>query len=478
MSATPNPPRPAGMWPADRLRVLVVDDEADVRLGLRMLIESLAAEVREAAGGEEALEVLASWTPQLMVTDITMGEVSGMDLLSHVRDHHPEIKVLMMTGYGTIELAVEAMRRGAAHFITKPFDNQEILAEVERHGREALVAERVRRLRAAGVERPTTLVSEDPSMARVLRLVQQVAPTAMPVLIRGESGTGKELIARSIHEHGRDPKLPFLPVNSAALPDTLLESELFGHVKGAFTGADSQRQGIFAKARGGTVFLDEIALMSPAFQGKLLRVLQQRTVIPLGSSTPRPVDFRLVAATNTSLLDRIAEGTFRQDLYYRLRVMTIDLPPLRERPGDIVPLAMYFVATYAEQTGLPPGKLPSLTPDALEELRRHRWPGNVRELENSIQRALILCGGEEIRAHHLRLEEEGDLWSPESVESLSYEDGKQKALAAFRRRIVERALSATGGNVTRAAEMCDLTRAAFQRIMRSLDLDRRQFTSG
>ncbi len=463
---------------ADRLRVLVVDDEADVRLGLRLLIESLDAEVREASSGEEALEVLETWTPQLMVTDITMGAVSGMDLLRHVREHHPEIKVLMISGYGTIELAVEAMRRGAAHFITKPFDNREILSEVERHGREALVAEQVRRMRAAGADWPTAIVSEDPNMAHVLRLVQQVAPTTMPVLIRGDSGTGKELIARSIHEHGRDPGLPFLPVNTAALPDSLLESELFGHVKGAFTGADSQRQGIFAKARGGTVFLDEIGLMSPAFQGKLLRVLQQRVVIPLGSSTPKTVDFRLVAATNSNLLDRIAEGTFRQDLYYRLRVMTIDLPPLRDRPGDIVPLAMHFVATYAEQAGLPPGKLPSLTRGAVEELRRHRWPGNVRELENCIQRALILANGEAIHAHHLRLEDDGDLWSAETVENLSYEEGKQKALGAFRRQIAERALSATGGNVTRAAEMCDLTRAAFQRIMRSLDLDRSQFTSG
>ncbi len=463
---------------ADRLRVLVVDDEDDVRLGLRLLIESLDAEVREAASGEQALEVLETWTPQLVVTDITMGAVSGMDLLCHVREHHPEIRVLMITGYGTIELAVEAMRRGAAHFITKPFDNREILSEVERHGREALIAEQVRRMRAAGAEWPTTIVSEDPKMARVLQLVRQVAPTTMPVLIRGDSGTGKELVARSIHEHGRVPDLPFLAVNTAALPDTLLESELFGHVKGAFTGADSQRQGIFVKARGGTVFLDEIGLMSPAFQGKLLRVLQQRTVIPLGSSTQKTVDFRLVAATNCNLLDRIAEGTFRQDLYYRLQVVTIDLPPLRERPGDIVPLARHFVATYAEQAGLPPGRLPTLTRGALDELRRHHWPGNVRELENSIQRALILAGGEAIHGHHLRLDDQGGFWSAEAVESLSYEDGKQKALEAYRRHIAERALSATGGNVTRAAEMCDLTRAAFQRIMRSLDLDRRRFTSG
>lgn len=459
----------------DRLRVLVVDDEADVRLGLRLLIESLAAEVREAASGEEALEILGGWTPHLIITDITMDGISGMDLLGHVRDHQPGIRVLMITGYGTIELAVEAMRRGAVHFISKPFDNREILVEVERQGREALIAERVRGMTIAAGRRPAEIVAEDPRMVAVLDLVRQVAPTAMPVLIQGESGTGKELVARALHESSRDPSLPFLAVNSAGLPDSLLESELFGHLKGAFTGANNDREGIFAQARGGTVFLDEVGLMSPAFQGKLLRVLQERTVIPLGSSTPKPVDFRLVAATNRSLRDRIEEGDFREDLYYRLRVVTIDIPPLRERPRDIVPLAMHFLARYSADVGLPADRRPDLTADALEELTRHRWPGNVRELENSIQRALILSRGEAVRAHHLSLHEETQPWSEEIVETLSYEEGKQKALETFRRRIVERALRATGGNVTRAAETCGLTRAAFQRIMRSLDVDRRQF---
>ncbi len=467
----------SGAQTEDRLRVLVVDDEADVRLGLRLLSESLGAEVREAASGEQALEVLGGWTPHVMLTDITMDGMSGMELLRHVNEHHVDVKVLMITGYGTIELAVEAMRRGAAHFITKPFDNAEILVEVQHHGREALIAERVRRLKAGGERRPTMIITEDPRMAAILDLVEQVGPTEMPVLISGESGTGKELVARAIHENGRDPTLPFIPVNSAALPDTLLESELFGHRKGAFTGADSHREGIFAKARGGTVFLDEIALMSPAFQGKLLRVLQQRTVVPLGSTTPQPVSFRLVAATNCSLTERIAAGSFRQDLYYRLRVMMIDVPPLRERPGDIAPLAMHFVALYSDMVGLVSDRRPCLTAGALEELRNHGWPGNVRELENSIQRALILCRGEDVRAHHLRLDEEDDLWSSESQEGLSYEDAKQKALQVFRRRIVKRALGTTRGNVTRAAEMCGLTRAAFQRIMRSLKLDRSQFTS-
>ena len=458
-----------------RLRVLVVDDEADVRLGLRLLIASLQAEVREAADGALALQALAQWTPHVVITDLSMGDVSGMELLRHVREHRPEVKVLMITGYATIALAVEAMRLGAAHFITKPFGNAEILAEIERLGREALMAEEVRRMNATAGKGRTPIVAESRRMVEILDLVRRVGPTAMPVLIRGESGTGKELIARTLHEHSRDPALPFLPVNSAALPDTLLEAELFGHLKGAFTGADAHREGIFAKARGGTVFLDEIALMSPAFQGKLLRVLQDHMVIPLGSSTPKPAAFRLVAATNRSLRELVAAGAFREDLYYRLKVVTIDLPPLRERPDDVVPLAMHFLAVHAGDAGFAPERRPVLTTGAIEALQSHSWPGNVRELENSIQRALVLCQGEAIEAGHLRLDEVSHAWPVEAPADLSYRAGKQKALEVHRRRAVERALRATHGNVTQAAEMCSLSRAAFQRIMRSLGVERQQF---
>jgi len=478
MSILELPPHelPPHELPPDRLRVLVVDDEKDVRLGLRLLIESRGAQVREAASGEEALEILSRWTPHVMLTDLTMSGMSGMELLSHVRQSQPGIRVLMITGFGTIELAVEAMRNGAANFIAKPFDNEEIKAEVEAQGRQALMVERLERASLARVGKSVAIIAEDPNMVEVLRLARQVAPTRMPVLIRGESGTGKELIARVVHEGGRDPSLPFLPVNAAALPDTLLESELFGHVKGAFTGAERGREGVFTQARGGTVFLDEIALMSPAFQGKLLRVLQDHMVTPLGSSTPQPVDFRLVAATNRGLRELIAEGKFREDLYYRLRVVTINVPPLRERPEDVVPLATHFVAAYAREAGLDPRRPPSLSEGAIAALTRHRWPGNVRELENTIQRALILCRGDDIRVHHLSLDEDSQPWARESAHrDLSYEEGKQKALAAYQRRVVERSLKASGGNVTQAAEMCDLTRAAFQRIMRSLDIDRGEF---
>jgi DNA-binding NtrC family response regulator len=471
------PPTPAPRWDPGELRVMVVDDEDDVRLGLRLLAESVEAEVREAASGEEALEICETWAPHLVLSDITMGGMSGVKLLSHLGRTHPDTRIVLVTGFGTIELAVEAMRRGAAHFITKPFDNDEVLDAVGRHGLEALIREKTRKLagRPPGVE--PMIIAEDPRMKTVLDLVGQVAPTSMSVLIQGESGSGKELIARAIHAQSRMRESPFLAVNSAALPDTLLESELFGHRKGAFTGADRNREGIFAQARGGTVFLDEIALMSPAFQGKLLRVLQEKTVIPLGTASSVPVDFRLVAATSRDLLERIEAGEFREDLYYRLRVVTIDLPPLRERPGDIAPLAEYFLAKYAGQVTAETGRRPHLSAGAMEELKSHPWKGNVRELENCIQRALVLANGDEILAGHLGLGDDEGPWTMPGLETVSYEEGKQEALKVFKRRFIERALMQSEGNVTRAAETCGLTRAAFQRIMRTLGLDRSRFTS-
>ncbi len=458
---------------AGNLRLLIVDTDVGARAGLRKLVESSTTEVREAANGSQALEVLGSWRPHLLLTDIATGEVSGMDLLDHVRQRQLQTAVLIIASQGTVELAVAAMRSGAADFVSRPYDRNELQSEVRRLGCQALTAERAGQTNTPSWS--TAIVAEDKRMVEVLKLARRVAPTGMPVLIRGESGTGKEFVAREIHESSRDPSRPFLPVNSAALPDTLLESELFGHVKGAFTGADNVRQGIFAQAKGGTVFLDEIGLMSLAFQGKLLRVLQERIVVPLGSSTAQPVSFRLLAATNRGLRKRIETGEFREDLYFRLRVVTINVPPLRERPDDIIPLAMHFIATFAGRVGLPPGHRPRLTDGALAALQGHPWPGNVRELENSIQRALILSRGESIDSHHLNLDEESEPWVCDVSEKLSYEDGKKRVLDAYQRRTLGQALRDSQGNVSKAAQACGLSRAAFQRIMRSLDLDRHEF---
>ena len=298
------------MRPLEGLRILLVDDEADIRLGLRLLVEPLGAEVETAATGREALLVMERRAVDIVLTDVQMPEMSGTELLAETRARHPRTVVVILTGFGTIQTAVWCMKHGASHFLTKPFDNDEIVHLVSRLGRQIL----------ASREPPAPpdgcpIVGEHPRMRGVLDLVGRVARAPVPVLIEGETGTGKELVARELHRRSTVAERPFLAVNAAALPDSLLESELFGHERGAFTGADTARRGLFEEARGGTVFLDEIASMSLGFQGKLLRVLEDKVVRPLGSARDVPVDFRLVAATNRDLETLIDAGAFRRDVH-------------------------------------------------------------------------------------------------------------------------------------------------------------------
>ena len=450
------------------LRVLVVDDEPDIRQGLRKLLGTSGATVEAAADGQEALERLEREPFDLVLTDLMMPRRSGAELLADIGARWPEIAVLVFTGYGTIQTAVACLQGGAAHFITKPFDNEEVLRIVGGMGRQLLA----RRTLIADRGAPA-IVAEDPTMLRVLELVRRVAPTPVPVLIEGESGTGKELVARAIHEASSVASRPFSAVNAAALPDTLLESELFGHKKGAFTGADKDRQGLFALAQGGTVFLDEVSSMSPAFQGKLLRVLQEKRVRPLGAGHDVEVEFRLVSATNRPLEAMIRQGEFREDLFYRIGVLRIPLPPLRDRPLDVEPLALRLLEEAAH-TCLPAGApVPRLSGAALEALHQHRWPGNVRELANTLQRAVVVCPGDTIQPHHLGLAPTS--WAEGPSESLDYVEMKQVAIERFQREFVQRALEASGGNVSRAAERCGLTRAALQRIMRQHGIERSAF---
>ena len=460
-----------------RCRVLVVDDETDVRVGLRMLAASVGAVAREAASAEEALQVVASWDPHVVVSDITMPGLSGLELLDMLHTSRPRVQVILITGFGTIEMAVSAMHRGASHFLTKPFENAEVRSAIVQCGRHALLSEEIQAFRArAAAEGSAEFVSADVRMQPVLDKIEQVAPTGMNVLIFGETGVGKEVVARAVHARSSVSGRPFLPVNTAALPDDLLESELFGHIRGAFTGAVRDRKGIFEQARGGTVFLDEIGLMSHGFQGKLLRVLQERAVVPLGTSTPVPVSFRLVAATAQDLKTRIAAGEFREDLYYRLNVVEIAVPPLRDRPGDLAALASHFMAKYVDQIPTLKGRALTLSSEALRVLRDHSWPGNVRELENCIQRALVVARDGVIEAQHLGLGPPLPMPAVNDDET-SYEQAKQIAVKSFQRRYVERALERARGNVTQAAEACGMTRAALQRIMRSLGIDRQSFVS-
>ena len=449
------------------LAVLVVDDEDDIRLGLRRLLEGTGAEILEAADGVEALEILERREVDLLLTDLNMPRMGGAELLAEALRRDPGLAAVILTGYGTVQTAVACLEAGARHFLTKPFDNEEILGLVGRLGGGLLARRRARDPRGS------RLLAEDPRMLRVLELVDRVAPSPLPVLLTGESGTGKELVAREIHRRSLWPERPFVAVNCGALSETLLESELFGHVRGAFTGAHRDHPGVFEQAAGGTVFLDEAASMSPALQGKLLRVLQEKVVRPVGGLEDRKVDFRLVAATNQDLEDLSRAGRFREDLYYRLAGVRIRIPPLRERPEDILPLACRFLEEARET--LPPGApLPELGRAAEEALLAHPWPGNVRELQHAIQRAVVVCCGPRILPYHLGLDRRDETAAPEpGLED--YGEARRRALERFQREFVQRALERHQGNVSRAAEACGMTRAALQRILKQLGIRREDF---
>ncbi len=468
---------PATTVDLTRLRVVVVDDEADIRLGLARLAESVGAQVEQAENGQVALELIERRGADVVLTDLMMPKMGGAELLAEIKKRSPETEVAILTGFGTVQSAVQCLQGGAAHFLTKPFDNDGVVQLVARLGRLVLAR------RASAEEHPPTLLARDARMKSVLELIARVARSSVAVLIEGESGTGKELVARAIHRQSAVAAKPFLAVNAAALPDTLLESELFGHDRGAFSGADKARDGIFVEARGGTVFLDEVASMSPSFQGKLLRVLQEKVVRRLGGSADRAVEFRLLAATNRDLESKIQEGEFREDLFYRLGVVRIFVPPLRERPEDIPYLANHFLQRSAGVSLGGDAPVPRLSHGALGALQQHDWPGNVRELENAIQRSVIVCAGDVIEAWHLGLQGNGWRSSPArgtdpaaaGEADMDYARSKQRVVEEFQRQFVHRALESAKGNISRAAEACGMTRAALQRIMRQLGIERESF---
>ncbi len=453
------------------LNILVVDDQEDVRKGLKRLISSLGCDVAMCCSAEDALQLLGARSFDIVFTDLKMGGMSGDELLKQINQRWTDIDVVLITGHGTIDLAVACLRNGASHFITKPFDNKEILAFIERAGY-GILARRQAKDRAAN-HRGRSIIAADAKMRAVMELVDQVAQHKVPVLIEGASGTGKELIAREIHNRSPVHSKPFQAINCIALPDTLLESELFGYKKGAFTGAHKDSTGLFERVDGGTVFLDEVSSMSSLFQGKLLRVLQEKTIRPLGGNGERTVDFRIIAASNRNLEELVKNGEFREDLYYRLQVMKISLPTLKERKACIPALAGHFLKQSASEFFYDDHPCPELSPAAMESLLEHNWQGNVRELENTIKRALVIFKGDRILPSHLGLADDSSLAESLFTQPLtSYEEGKQKAIATFQRQYVEAVLQRTSGNISRAAEMCGLTRAALQRIMRKLELER------
>ena len=420
-------------------RILFIDDDRAGREVALFNLRKAGYEVTAASDGQEGLAAFSPEKFDLVVTDVKMPGLSGIDVLRRVRTQSPDTPVLVITAFGNVETAVEAMKAGAYDFIGKPFHRDQLLLSVEKaFERQRLSAEvRDLRIRAGGVERE--IVSVSPAMKQVLSIADRVAGTEATILITGESGTGKEAVARRIHVRSRRPEGPFVAVNCAAIPGELLESELFGHARGAFTGAVRDRTGRFRKAASGTLFLDEVGEIPLALQAKLLRVLQERVVDVVGGDHPVPVDVRIVTATNRDLPERIREGTFREDLYYRLNVVGIRVPPLRERPEDIPPLVEYFMKELGA------GREVTVPPAVMEELKSRPWPGNVRELKNACERMAILCGGAEISMEDLppAASRAGEEWPPLPPEGLSLVDLEKK--------VIERVLRLKGGNITQAA---------------------------
>jgi two-component system, NtrC family, response regulator AtoC len=441
-------------------RLLVVEDDPSVRRSLAEMLAEEGFAVETATSAEQALGLLGDAAPDVILSDVRMPGMSGLELLKLLRERLPAVDVILMTAYEDMPTVARAMREGAFDFLVKPLRLAElraVLARVLEDRRSRDVARRSVEEdgEAYGLE---TLVGRDPSMIEVYKRVGQVAAGRVNALVLGETGSGKERVARAIHHHSADSAEPFIAVNCTALPEALLESELFGHVKGAFTGAVADRRGRFALAGRGTIFLDEIGDTSAAFQAKLLRVLEDREFYPVGAERPERTEARVLAATHHDLEARVAAGDFREDLYYRLRVVEIRIPPLRDRLGDLPLLARHFVQKIARDLHRPPATLPDET---LAVLLRYHWPGNVRELENCLARAAVLASGNVIRPEHL-----GIGGADESAELT----GELPDMSEMERIHLERALATAGGNRTRAAELLGMSRPRLYRLLHKHDL--------
>ena len=434
----------------DKAKILLVDDEVGILDTLEILFRSEGYEVAVANSGRVALEALAAEKPDLVLSDIRMPGAGGLEVLSRAREVDPELPVILMTAQASLSSAMRAVNEGAYYYLQKPFANDELLAICRRATEARQLKVENRRLKKEIKRRDRSSSGRPVGTSRVfldaLVLAETVAPTDSTVLISGDSGTGKEVVARYIHRLSERAEKPFLSINCGALPEGLLESELFGHVKGSFTGAVKDKDGLLVAAEGGTFFLDEIGEMSPATQVKLLRAIQEREVIPVGSTEAKPVNVRIIAATNRDLEEEIRKGAFRSDLYYRINVIQLRLPTLRERREDIEILARHFLERLAEREG---SELRELLPETLEALQRHDWPGNVRELENALERAAVLAASgpipvsalpERVREQpEVRLVDEGAPPNP--------------TMEVIERAYIRWVLEAEGGNKTRAAEV-------------------------
>lgn len=461
--------------------VMVVDDEAVVREGLKRVLEGTGEYLVETSpSGHLALERILDADFDLVITDLKMPGMSGMEVLQTLRAIHPEVPVVMITGYAMVATAVEAMKHGAADYIAKPFKPQDLLDKISGalEKNRANVDELFLKRELTDCHGFGMFVGESREMQKVYRRIMQVAPTDSTVIISGESGTGKELVARALHANSLRRDKPFVAVDCTSLAENLLESELFGHVKGSFTGALQTKMGLFKVADGGTLFLDEISNISLTTQAKLLRVLQQREVTPIGGTTPIPVDIRLVAATNRVLRNMVQEGSFREDLFFRLNIIPIELPPLRSRKGDLTLLIRHFLTHFADEVGK---EIRGVAPDALAALEQYDFPGNVRELENIIQRGVVLAEGDSIRRTDLEMLEpemtstSESPYVPHTADELKETKRllREKAIEPLEKAFVLQALDRNSWNITRAAEETGMQRPNFQTLMKKLGISSR-----
>jgi len=442
-------------------KLLVVDDDPDIREILKDRLESLGYAVVTAENGQEALEKSVKEEPDLMFLDLQLPQINGMQVLKRVRDN-PDLTVIIITAFGTIEKAVEAMKEGAFDFITKPF-SPDHLDLVIKKALECRALKQENLYLRGEVNAPyLEILGESPKMKDVMETAQKVAATSSTVLLLGESGTGKEMFARSIHRWSPRSKMPFIVVNCVALRDELIESELFGHEKGAFTGAHQLKRGKLEIANGGTVFLDEIGDFKPDLQVKLLRVIQEREFERVGGTKPIRIDFRIIAATNQELRQKVQEGRFREDLFFRLNVVPISLPPLRERAADVPLLTRFFLGRSCHSVKKPMMKISS---EAMDLLTRYHWPGNVRELGNVIERAVVLAEGDEILPENLSLLPVSAIPGEDPFEQHYHE-----SVRAYQKQVIRHALLKYGGNQARAAELLGLQRTYLARLIKKLNI--------
>lgn len=457
-------------------RILVVDDEYDLATSCQRLLQGRGYETHLAGDGHEALECIAQHDPQLVITDFKMPRMDGMELLQTIKRDYPEIQVLMMTAFSTIEDAVKAMQLGATDFVPKPFTPDHLMVVVEKALAQQVLREENRLLKEQINAQYSfdNIIGKSPAMQQIFTAIEKVSRTDINVLVSGASGTGKELVARSLHVHSPRAKRPFVPINCGALPEHLVESEIFGYEKGAFTGAGRAKTGLLEAAHGGTFFLDEIGELPPALQVKFLRVLQDGKFRRLGSNDEREVDVRLISATNQDLEAMVADGRFREDLFYRINTFAIDIPPLKERPDDIPLLVEHLLERFATASQQ---QVQGVAPEAMRLLLQHEWKGNVRELEHAIERAVILCSDGMIKLEDLPPGMQGATEGNPVVAAyvdLQFKEAKAQLVEDFERRYIAEVLKECKGNISRAASHSGIDRRSLHRLLLKHQIDAKE----